>query len=303
MLQQLPQTNTSGGTRTADLDAQIVQRILEGSFGTLVGLTAVLIGLAVFYIRNRWTLWFDTAANAAYKQCDTDSSGEIDQLELYTGVLWLCLKLNEKGLRCKAPTRAFVEELLESCDKNASGTLDYHEFKQVVRHVSAQTLARALTQVTFFGLCPAIAIGICRIVALSPLPALVSAHTPRWLQLTAALLPTSVGPLAISSSLMAMLPVFLSLIDARAERAVQKEREDQLRLRSSSASSSVEGEGPMEGPAYVYAAYAPPPVSLERAKEASFPSFAFFSPRKNSQEPREGHAPAAAPATQECTVS
>tara|TARA_B110001452_G_C15222590_1_gene423810 strand:+ start:84 stop:977 length:894 start_codon:yes stop_codon:yes gene_type:complete len=293
--QELMHMNSS---RT-DPDAQIVQRILEGSFGTLAGLTAVLIGLAIFYIRNRWTLWFDKAANAAYKQCDADSSGEIDKHELYTGVLWLYLKLNEKGLRCTAPTRAFVEELLESCDKNASGTLDYHEFKQVVRLLSAQTLARALTQVNFLLLCPAIAVGTCRIVSHTPLPALVSANTPRWLQLAAGLLPASVAPLAISSSLMLMLPVFLSLIDARAERAVQNEKARQLR------SSSIAREDP-DYDASDYAAYVPPkPPKLkpgERAKDVSFPSFAFFSPRQSLSH--EQNAPVAAPpAKLECTLS
>lgn len=282
-----------------DPDAQIVQRILEGSFGALAGLTALVIGASVFYIRNRWTLWFDKAAHAAYKQCDTDSSGEIDKHELYTGVLWLYLKLNEKGLRCHAPTRAFIEELLESCDKDASGTLDYHEFKQVVRHLSAQTLARALTQINFLLLCPAIAVGVCRVVAHTPLPALVSAHTPRWLQLAAALLPSSVPPLAISSSLMLMLPVFLSLIDTRAERAVQNEKARQLR------SSSVEREDP-DYDASDYAAYVPPKLKLgERAKDVSFPSFAFFSPRQSLSLSPEPLAPATAPpAKQEvCTLS
>lgn len=70
----------------------------------------------------------------AFQQCDHNGTGQIGKNELYEGILLVHLQLAKYAgaAACYPPTRSTVSGLFEASDDNNSGSIDEHEFDQIV---------------------------------------------------------------------------------------------------------------------------------------------------------------------------
>ena len=189
---------------------------------TLAGLVCFFILAGYVYVKRQWPVWFEQCALRAFSEVDRDRSGTIDKEEFYTCVIWLYLTLNEYGLKCCAPDRQTVTEIMSEGDSDESGSLEYPEFKQALDVLMAQTLGRFTTQLAFTMACPplasAIVDGARKFVQLTP----ASLAVPLWLEDAGALVPDSVPALVLSTVLMVTLPAGLSYVDRLSKRALHE---------------------------------------------------------------------------------
>ena len=90
--------------------------------------SAIIVAACVgtwWYLKTTWPKRFEGAVRHSFNKVDVDKSGEIDKEELYTCVLWLYLTCNEWGLKCIAPEKYTVIEIMKSIDVDKSGTLNW----------------------------------------------------------------------------------------------------------------------------------------------------------------------------------
>merc|ERR1711865_1154979 len=99
--------------------------------------------------------------------CGANGTGSLNKDELYTGIIFLHLKLAEKtgAAACHPPTRAVSDAIFDAADADRSGRIDHDEFVQIVGIVCKQLLKR---MVVYYGLMvvvvPVIAIQLVRLV-------------------------------------------------------------------------------------------------------------------------------------------
>ena len=90
--------------------------------------SAIIVAACVstwWYLKTTWPKRFEGAVRHSFNKVDVDKSGEIEEEELYTCVLWLYLTCNEWGLKCIAPEKYTVIEIMKSIDVDKSGTLNW----------------------------------------------------------------------------------------------------------------------------------------------------------------------------------
>jgi len=204
---------------------------------TTVATVVVIIGLVALaagsYLRARWPAMFEAAVRSAFAKVDSDGSGNVDREELYTGVLWLYLTCNDYGLRCSAPEKALVLEIMSIIDVDGSGTLDYKEFKQVLIVFSEQIFARAGMQLIFTILCPPTAGLICEIMEKVWSTLVPAALIPPRLVVASQYVPDAAPVVTVTTILTLLLPWALACVDALSSKASEsRRRELQSRLGS-----------------------------------------------------------------------
>ena len=93
---------------------------------------------------------FRKISHWAFEQCDTDRTGHIQPDELYRGILLVHLQLAKYvGVAaCYPPSRAAMENLFHGADDNRSGTVDEHEFLQIMMIACAQITSRIIVYYT-----------------------------------------------------------------------------------------------------------------------------------------------------------
>jgi len=192
------------------------------SVAVLIGLCSIVFLALYVYIRYKWPVWFDIVARTAFEKVDADGSRVVNANEFYTSVLWLYLTLNEYGVRCCAPEKAVVTDIMRGMDIDHNGSLDYREFKSALEIISQQVLGRFLTQLGFTLLCPPAATVLCANIYHGWTFTGCASRLPDWLTGAAALIPPSIPVTLLSTLLMLMLPLGLSAMDARAKRKVEK---------------------------------------------------------------------------------
>jgi len=130
---------------------------LPAGIVSLVALTLLLILLAVLHARRNWAAWLDVAIVRAFAWCDIDGSGQIEYDELHSGVLRMYLEINLKGIRCKAPSMATIDGIVQALDTDNDRALSLVEFRQVAMVLSHNLLARSCTQIAFKIAAPVVA--------------------------------------------------------------------------------------------------------------------------------------------------
>jgi hypothetical protein len=91
---------------------------------------------------------FQKACKSAFEAVDMDSSGTVDEKELYSGLLLIHLKLGTYAgpAACRPLSRERCKEFFNKMDRDGSGTLDQAEFNQVMAVLFGNVLIRVLTQ-------------------------------------------------------------------------------------------------------------------------------------------------------------
>merc|ERR1711865_687808 len=104
--------------------------------------------------------WFQGKVKEVWEACDANGTGSLNKDELYTGIIFLHLKLAEKAgaAACHPPTRAVSDAIFDAADADRSGQIDHDEFVQIVGIVCKQLLKRMVVVV------PVIAIQLVRLV-------------------------------------------------------------------------------------------------------------------------------------------
>jgi hypothetical protein len=82
----------------------------------------------------------------AFAQCDHDDTGQLGKGELYEGILLVHLQLAKYAgaAACYPPTRTVIDRLFDAADDNKSGSIDEHEFDQIVLISCGQIASRIL---------------------------------------------------------------------------------------------------------------------------------------------------------------
>lgn len=185
----------------------------------LVIFSGTLFFVLVLWVRMKWDKWLDAATRRAFARIDGDKSGSINKNELYVGVLELYLQLHGYGIRAKAPPKARVMRIMEECDVDNSGTLDYTEFKMILTVLTQLVFSRALTQIGLTILCPVVAPYVCAAFKACLFRAMGSVYlsVPVALSRMASRLPSTLDETIMSSVLMLSMIPALNRIDSRAE--------------------------------------------------------------------------------------
>ena len=192
----------------------------------LAGIVSSVLLAGYLYLRSRWPIWFQAAAEKAFKEVDRNGSGTVDKEEMYTCVLWIYLTLNEYGLKCCAPDRMVVEGIMNASDNDSSGELEFEEFKRALDVLMAQTLGRATTQLVFTLLCPPMAGLLISGVAALWARVVPADLMPGQLREVGDLIPASVPVLVLSALLMLSLPFGLAKVDDVSKAALNKRRSE-----------------------------------------------------------------------------
>jgi Ca2+-binding EF-hand superfamily protein len=87
-------------------------------------------------------------SNAAFAVVDADESGEVDEKELYSGLLLIHLKLGcyAGPAACRPVDRQRVRAVFQKMDVDHSGTLDRDEFREVMMVLCSNIFTRVLVQ-------------------------------------------------------------------------------------------------------------------------------------------------------------
>lgn len=82
----------------------------------------------------------------AFAQCDFDGSGHVGKAELREGILLVHLQLAKYAgaAACYPPTRTVLDGLFDAADDDHNGTIDEHEFSQIVVISCGQIASRIL---------------------------------------------------------------------------------------------------------------------------------------------------------------
>ena len=102
-------------------------------------------------LKTSWlsrTKWFTKMSNAAFAIVDADESGEVDEKELYSGLLLIHLKLGcyAGPAACRPVDRERVHAVFEKMDVDDSKSLNQEEFKQVMMVLCSNIFTRVLVQ-------------------------------------------------------------------------------------------------------------------------------------------------------------
>jgi len=91
---------------------------------------------------------FRKMANWAFDVIDADGSGEVDEKELYSGLLLIHLKLGSYAgpAACKPVDRERVHQIFLKFDVDGSGSLDRDEFHEVMTVLCSNVFTRVLVQ-------------------------------------------------------------------------------------------------------------------------------------------------------------
>lgn len=94
---------------------------------------------------------FQKVISECFHKIDKDNSGNVKEGELYTGLLFIHLKLALYAgpAACKAPSEATVLALFKSVDEDNSGTIDKTEFEHIMIILCSQITTRILLQMFF----------------------------------------------------------------------------------------------------------------------------------------------------------
>jgi hypothetical protein len=106
-------------------------------------------------LKTSWlsrTRWFTKMSNAAFAVVDADESGEVDEKELYSGLLLIHLKLGcyAGPAACRPVDRQRVRAVFQKMDVDHSGTLDRDEFREVMMVLCSNIFTRVLVQCTYY---------------------------------------------------------------------------------------------------------------------------------------------------------
>lgn len=93
------------------------------------------------------TAAFNKLSRWAFDQCDLDGSGQLDQTELYAGLLLVHVNLAKYAgaAACYPPSRLTVNELFLAADGDNSGTINADEFTQIMCVCCSQIAGRMLS--------------------------------------------------------------------------------------------------------------------------------------------------------------
>lgn len=106
---------------------------------------------AVKLPRPHWvcrTHYFQTLCDQAFRLIDTDGSGEVDEKELYTGLLLIHLQLGMYAgpAACKPLSRERVHSIFHKMDVDRSGTLQKGEFERCMAVLFSNVILRVMVQ-------------------------------------------------------------------------------------------------------------------------------------------------------------
>lgn len=122
--------------------------------------------------------WFTKLSDNAFAVVDADGSGEVDEKELYSGLLLIHLKLGcyAGPAACRPVDRARVHQVFETMDVDDSGSLDKEEFREVMMVLCSNIFTRVLIQCAFLVfVCVLVACFTCG-YSLLLLPFVASSH-------------------------------------------------------------------------------------------------------------------------------
>ena len=87
---------------------------------------------------------FERLSSWAFGICDKDKTGQINNDELYAGVLLVHVNLAKYAgaAACYPPTRAVCDDYFAAADKDQSGTIDQKEFLEIVQLCSVNIASR-----------------------------------------------------------------------------------------------------------------------------------------------------------------
>uniref|UniRef100_A0A7S3L406 EF-hand domain-containing protein n=1 Tax=Amphora coffeiformis TaxID=265554 RepID=A0A7S3L406_9STRA len=96
--------------------------------------SSILTNSAAFARLSRW----------AFNVCDADETGQINQAELYAGILLVHVNLAKYAgaAACYPPTRAVVDDLFAAADADNSGSIEEAEFLEIVQICSMDIASR-----------------------------------------------------------------------------------------------------------------------------------------------------------------
>ena len=181
----------------------------------LVALTLLLISFAVLHARRNWAVWLDDAVLRAFSSFDIDGSGQIEYDELHSGLLRMYLEINLKGIRCKAPSMATIDTIVQALDTDNNRALSLEEFRQVAMVLSHNLLARSCTQIAFNVAAPVAASVVWRALAQSVSMAMLVPETLSsvlWASIPSSLPATLLSVVFINL----VVPYLLDWMDAHA---------------------------------------------------------------------------------------
>merc|ERR1712194_359985 len=94
--------------------------------------------------------WFQKKIDAAWAACDPDNSGSFNKDGLYTGIIYIHLKIAEKAgaSACHPPTREMCDKLFDAVDADDSGSVDKEEFSNIAVTLCGHLLKR---MVVYYG--------------------------------------------------------------------------------------------------------------------------------------------------------
>lgn len=104
-------------------------------------------------LKSSWisrTKWFTKMSDNAFAVVDADGSGEVDEKELYSGLLLIHLKLGcyAGPAACRPVDRQRVHDVFEKMDVDDSGSLDKEEFREVMMVLCSNIFTRVMVQCT-----------------------------------------------------------------------------------------------------------------------------------------------------------
>mmetsp|Transcript_23982 Transcript_23982/g.43370 ORF Transcript_23982/g.43370 Transcript_23982/m.43370 type:complete len:345 (-) Transcript_23982:179-1213(-) len=94
--------------------------------------------------------YFRQLCKWAFHEIDTDNSGEVDEKELYSGLLLIHLKLATYAgpAACRPVSHEYVSKIFKKMDEDNSGSLDETEFLEVMKLLCSSILLRVTIQWT-----------------------------------------------------------------------------------------------------------------------------------------------------------
>jgi Ca2+-binding EF-hand superfamily protein len=107
-------------------------------------------------LKTSWlsrTRWFTKISNAAFAVVDADESGEVDEKEIYSGLLLIHLSWDVMRDRPRVVLSIDNEftPFFKKMDVDHSGTLDQDEFREVMMVLCSNIFTRVLVQCTHDG--------------------------------------------------------------------------------------------------------------------------------------------------------
>jgi len=110
--------------------------------------------------------FFQKKVDAAWEACNKDGSESINKDGLYTGIIFIHLKLAENAgsAACHPPSREVCDKLFEAADADKSGNVDKEEFSDIVVILCGQLLKRMIAYYGFMiVLVPIISVALVKV--------------------------------------------------------------------------------------------------------------------------------------------